>query len=270
MNFADVTACLPLTPCYLVVATPGSGGDTLITLLHEFLDKESQVQDYYYHLQDRIISDQIPTPEYNNWESEWDKRLRSVTDFNNGYSAYVNPLDDKETTYFVIGTRPDWREYFLRWPQGKAIVVTISKADKYDIKRTLWYTLLLELWNSPRRGTRVEDMWKDLQTQFPLIFAKYASPDLVTKEDIELYVQNHTKHSFKGSRNHSMDLFEESAVDIPQEYQDRILTMAYQDLVRGDTVLTRLSAFTGQPITESARQCLEEYRENLQAVGRGS
>jgi len=252
----------PNTPCYLIAHTPGSGGSTVNTLLHYYVNGDLGLSFKPSAFNNSHIGH---NEQLNNWGEGQGVPLTTYAQGINWISALIDPRDSTRPCIFIINNVPLYREYFDRWPLGKVIIVTVDQESWPLLDFNLWYKDLVQTWQYDDQGTKVQTIWSDLQTRIPQIFSAYSSPLEVTSEDLGRYIREYPRDLMRRWPINRSELFVNP--QIAGQYGDRVWTIASRDIWQNsDSVLAQLSEITGMATPEGARQYLTTYQTQQQAL----
>ncbi len=230
---------------YYIVFLGGTGGNLLAKLLYHIIYSDTKTDDLVITgaahddtiFTDRIYSGGLPSHNEN-----------AVYSFMEPKNNHTNPMIEYDHN------APEWSNLFAKFPNCKAIVITLTKNEAPRVIGNLFFKTIC---NSK---TEYNEPWEKLKINHSYL-KKYQCPDDVPTELIGEYVKEVTA-SYE-------DLFIvspfKSDSEVPKDC--KIDTIAYYDLIHNpEKVLLKLAQLTDREIPNQVRSMYQNYidlQENL-------
>jgi len=147
---------------------------------------------------------------------------------------YAEPINPRLPLVMMDHVVPIWEELFLKYPNCKNIIITVTPKDSPRIQLNMWFKVISEFSHAE---------WLSKKEKQPQLFEGINSP-----EDITPAI---TEKLFSESGNYfEVDKFYQHESEIPDQYKDRIFKIKMHDIIHNrDIVLDTISKITNKTIT---------------------
>lgn len=234
------------TPAYIIDYRGGSSGAFITTLVNFFVwnnDVEIKSTLSLYNNSHTALN-------HHNWDESGHKYAALDRLMCPNVSSYVRPKDADKPVVFYSHCTPNWDDFFYRWPNGKAIKVTVRHLDIPEITFNVLWKLQIESFDLGGH-----QWWYDLKAKYSNVLEKYNRPDEISSEDLkEIFVD-------EIAAAHIPEVID-TTKPIPKT-EHLVLKLPYSLIISSpDQVLTLLENHLELPIPDIARSYYQQYIEN--------